>query len=307
MSDLGLVAGLALAVLGLLVVVLGAPARRRDLSDLTDVFDYVDLPDAVDEYQARLSRPFYSRVVGGLVGGLGRPIVHFLPGHYLASTQRRLNQAGMGTSRSASEQVLSQMLLGVVLFVVGMVLGLAAGWVAPNVLAVAVLLGAMGFMWPSVRLARQVRQRSEAILDDLPDTLDLLAISVEAGLGFEGAVEVVREHFVSALADEFTLMLGEMQLGLSRREALENMRNRTDVAALSTFIQAMIQADALGMPVGRVLKTQAMEMRSQRRQWAREKAAKLPVKILLPLVLFIFPPIMIVVLGPAVLSFRNFG
>jgi len=137
------------------------------------------------------------------------------------------------------------------------------------------------------------------ILRDLPDTLDLLAISVEAGMGFEGALEVVCQNFTSPLADEFSRTLREMELGLPRRDAFQNLKRRTEVPELSNFVLALLQADALGIPIGRVLKTQAAEMRNKRRQWAREKAGKLPVKIMFPLVCFIFPAILVIVLGPA--------
>jgi tight adherence protein C len=109
----------------------------------------------------------------------------------------------------------------------------------------------------------------------------------------------VCEHFESPRAEEFSRTLKEMELGLPRREALQNLKRRTEVPELSNFVLALTQADALGMPIGRVLKTQAGKMRLKRRQWAREKAAKLPVKIMFPLVLFIFPPLFVVVLGPA--------
>ena len=110
------------------------------------------------------------------------------------------------------------------------------------------------------------------------------------------------QHFDSPLADEFARTLREMELGLPRREALQNLKQRTEVPELSNFVLTLIQADALGMPIGRVLKTQAAEMRLKRRPWAREKAAKLPVKILFPLVLFIFPAMFVVLLGPAAIS-----
>jgi tight adherence protein C len=156
-----------------------------------------------------------------------------------------------------------------------------------------------GAQLPRSWLERQVEDRKDAIRRDLPDTLDLLAISVEAGLGFEGALGVVCENFQSPLAEEFARTLREMELGLPRREALHNLKRRTEVPELSNFVLTLTQADALGMPVGRVLKGAAEEMRSKRRQWAREKASKLPVKILFPLVLFIFPSIFVVLLGPA--------
>ncbi|MGH9189023.1 MAG: type II secretion system F family protein, partial [Acidimicrobiales bacterium] len=127
-----------------------------------------------------------------------------------------------------------------------------------------------------------------------------LAISVEAGMGFEGALAIVCSHFQSPLADEFARTLREMELGLPRKDAFGNLKRRTQVPELSNLVLALLQADALGIPIGRVLKTQATEMRAKRRQWAREKAAKLPVKMLIPLVLFVFPSIMVVILGPAV-------
>ena len=130
----------------------------------------------------------------------------------------------------------------------------------------------------------------------------LLAISVEAGVGFEGALEIVCNNFESPLAFEFSRTLKEMELGLPRREALQNLKRRTEVPELSNFVLALVQADALGMPIGRVLHTQAEEMRIKRRQWARAKAGKLPVKILFPLVMCVFPAVMVVVLGPAVAS-----
>ena len=110
---------------------------------------------------------------------------------------------------------------------------------------------------------------------------------------------MVCDNFDSPLADEFSRTLREMELGLPRREALQNLKKRTEVPELSNFVLTLTQADALGMPIGRVLKTQADEMRMKRQAWAREKAAKLPVKILFPLVLFIFPAIFVVLLGPA--------
>jgi tight adherence protein C len=187
--------------------------------------------------------------------------------------------------------------------VIGFLLGawiVGAGMVGGGTgLLMLVLLPVLGAQAPRSWLDRKVQERKDSIRRDLPDTLDLLAISVEAGMGFEGALGVVCENFDSPLADEFARTLREMELGLPRREALQNLRKRTEVPELSNFVLTLTQADALGMPVGRVLKTSATEMRSKRQQWAREKAAKLPVKILFPLILFIFPAIFVVLLGPA--------
>ena len=133
----------------------------------------------------------------------------------------------------------------------------------------------------------------------------MLAVAVEAGCGFDAALSIVCQHFDSPMADELRLALQGMELGMPRREVLQELKRRTDLDVVRTFVLALIQADALGIPVGRVLTSQATEIRSRRRAWAREKAAKLPVKIMFPLVLFIFPPIMAIVIGPAVGSFGS--
>ena len=136
--------------------------------------------------------------------------------------------------------------------------------------------------------------------NDLPDLLDLMTISVAAGLGLEQAMQVSCARFESPVCHELRLTLREMELGLSRHDALENMKLRTDIDDLVTFAVVLSQADALGLPIGRVLQAQADEMRDKRRQRAREKAAKVPVKILFPLALCFLPAIMIIVLGPIV-------
>ena len=184
----------------------------------------------------------------------------------------------------------------------GLLVGKASGYEGFGMIRLVVLLGVMGLFGPAAWLRRKQDERQASIKRDLPDVLDLLAISVEAGVGFEGAVEVVTRHFDSPLATEFTRTLQEMELGLPRRDALQNLKRRTEVAELSNFVLILVQADALGMPIGRVLRTQAVEMRLKRRQWAREKAAKLPVKILMPLTLFILPALFVVILGPAAMS-----
>ena len=257
--------------------------------------------EALGEFQQKLAQPFVVRALrplGGVLSQVGR----LTPSNYLDEVHRKLLHAGLSASLRAEELVTAQVLttaLGLVLAILWVTLGHPAARF--TVLAL-VLLPFMGAIAPHAWLNRKVAERKEAILKDLPDTLDLLAISVEAGMGFEGALDVVCTHFSSPLADEFSRTLREMELGLSRRDALQNLKRRTEVPDLSNFVLAMTQADALGMPIGRVLKTQAAEMRLKRRQWARERAGKLPVKILFPLVMLIFPAILVVILGPAVAS-----
>jgi tight adherence protein C len=258
----------------------------------------------VDEYERKLSEPFVMRVMhplGQLFGG----VTKLTPKNYVENIHKKLLHAGLANSIRAEELVVGQVAL-TGLLTLGALLWAVLGGASPRMaLLVVLLLPAIGVLLPSAWLSRKVDERQHAILKDLPDTLDLLAISVEAGMGFEGAIDIVCQHFSSPLAEEFHRTLREMELGLPRRDAFQNLKRRTEVPELSNFVLAIMQADALGIPIGRVLRTQATEMRAKRRQWARERAAKLPVKMLIPLVLFIFPAIMIVVLGPAASGFAH--
>lgn len=135
----------------------------------------------------------------------------------------------------------------------------------------------------------------------MPNTLDMLTISVEAGMGFDLALSRVASNMKGALRDEFNKMLQEISIGFSRKDAFKNLINRTDVPDLNVFIMAMIQADIFGVSVGNVLRIQASEMRTRRRQEAEERGVKAPVKLVFPLILCIFPTLMTVILGPAII------
>jgi tight adherence protein C len=288
-----------LAIAGATAVAVGL-TRARPAGDVGKYLQ--DLDENVtftDEFERKLQDPFIVRVVRPLGAGLAGSVGRLTPRNYLDQTHRKLLLAGLTGTMRAEEFVVGQLAataactLGAVMYVA---LGNPSARVALLLLIMAPLIG---LLLPASWLARKVRERQGAILKDLPDTLDLLAISVEAGMGFEGAISIVTQHFNSPLAEEFARTLHEMELGLPRRDAFHNLKRRTDVPELSNLVLALLQADALGIPIGRVLKTQAGEMRMKRRQWAREKAAKLPVKMLFPLILFVFPAIMIVILGPA--------
>ena len=289
-----------LALAGGSVVVVAALTRTRVSTGVVDYLNDLDSDALVtDEFQQKLSEPFLRRVVAPLGVGTFRHIASFTPANYLDGVHKKLLHAGLSSSIRAEEFVTAQVLstgFGLVAAIAWATLGSPPQRYGVLALTMLPLIGAGA---PNAWLNRKVEERKSAIRKDLPDVLDLLAISVEAGIGFEGAMDVVTKHFTSPLAEEMSRTLKEMQLGLPRREALQNLKRRTEVPELSNFVLALTQADALGMPIGRVLKTQASEMRVKRRQWAREKAGKLPVKILVPLVVFIFPAVLVIILGPA--------
>jgi tight adherence protein C len=294
--------------LGIALVLYGI-TQRTAAPALDDAEEYLRSLEAdgeeTDEFQLLLSQPFLSRVVRPIAGGILSLFENVLPRNYRERIHTSLVHAGISGQYRAEEIITFQVLGGIIGFVLG-AWTVGAGVVEGGTgLLILVLLPVAGIYAPKSWLDRKVEDRKDAIRRDLPDTLDLLAISVEAGMGFEGAMGVVCENFTSPLADEFARTLREMELGLPRREALQNLRKRTEVPELSNFVLTLTQADALGMPIGRVLKTSAGEMRLKRQQWAREKAAKLPVKILFPLILFIFPAIFVVLLGPAASDIRG--
>jgi tight adherence protein C len=298
-----LVLTMTLAVAGAVVVAVGlAWSRRPALGGVAEYLRDVDgAPGGVvDQYQRQLAEPFFVRVVRPFMGSMHDAVDRLTPRNYLQTTHRNLQLAGLTSTMRAQEFVVAQVIGTALLTLAALAYSLFGGPSARTALLVLILAPVVGLLLPPAWLARKVRERQDAIRRDLPDTLDLLAISVEAGMAFEGALAVVCSHFNSPLADEFARTLREMELGLPRKDAFTNLKHRTEVTELSNLVLALLQADGLGIPVGRVLKTQASEMRLRRRQWAREKAGKLPVKMLVPLVLFVFPAIMVVILGPAV-------
>ena len=303
--DMKLVLTVVVSLGGLAAVAAGV--SRRSLA--TDPTAYIhdlemgSLPDGgTDAYSSRMRLPFLSRVMRPLGAGFVDRDTSLTPGNYVASVHRQLLLAGLSASIRAEEFITAQAIATAAGLTVGVLGATLFSLSTSKATLVLVLFPAIGGLVPASWLKRKCQERQDAILNDLPDVVDLLAISVEAGVGFEGALEIVCAHFDSPLAEELSRTLKEMELGLPRREALQNLKRRTDVPDLSNFVLALTQADALGMPIGRILHTQAKEMRNKRRARAREKAAKLPVKILFPLIVFIFPAVLIVILGPAMAS-----
>ena len=291
----------ALAICGAGVVVSTLVRGRHVAPDFGEFFEGIDY---ASEREERLAQPMVPRLLGGMARGFVSRIERLAPATYLAKLEHQLAQAGLLRKRRAGEQLAIQIAAAVGAAL--LVPLLPAGTPVSGGIAW-LLFPAMGFMAPAARLKGAIKAREEAIFKDLPDIVDMLAIAVEAGSGFESALAIVCQNFKSPLTDELGTALHEMELGLPRKAALQELRDRVDIDVVRTLVLALLQADALGIPIGRVLKAQANEVRARRRAWAREKAAKLPIKIMFPLVLFIFPPIMGLVLAPAVLSFGKLG
>lgn len=296
-------AALAMALAGAVIV-----SRRERRTTAVGLAELLGV-GAAAEVEITLAEPvegsFGSRVVRPMVSGVARRIGLLTPRGHLHAVQQKLVRAGL-TGRVRAEEVVAAEVAAVI---GGALLALAyvvTGDPAPRVtLGMFVLLPICGLFAVQSWLARAVTERRSAIQRDLPEVLDLLSLSVQAGLGFEAAMALVADRLPSPLSAELGATLRDMDVGRTRQEAFANLKRRTDVPALNGFVSAIIQADALGVPIGRVLSTQAAEMRLRRRQWAREQAAKLPVKVLFPTLVFVFPAMFVVILGPAIGPLRD--
>lgn len=260
-----------------------------------------------NERDQQMLDPLKDRALVPFLEGMTSLGQRFTPVGYVEKVRQKFVYAGM-PEQSAVDRfmairvgtVVIAVLAFLLLFVFNL-LGLS-GMLRLAVPGVFILLALMG---PDAWLNRKVEERQHEMQVGLPDVLDLLVISVEAGLGFEQALDRVIDSVPGPLTEEFSRMLGEVRAGAARADALRAMDERCNVPELRSFIMAIIQADTFGVSIGRVLRSQAEEMRIKRRQLAQERAQKAPVKMLIPMVFCIFPALFVIVLGPAILNIRE--
>lgn len=293
---------LALAVVaaGLALVAAAAVQRRRSVDLATLLVDDTGWSDdgAISGWDAELERPLVERLLSPAAERLSGAVRAALPSEHLARVRRKLMQAGLTDRLRAEEYVTLQVLVAGT----GVVLAVFTFEPTPRSAALSLLLVIVALLGPRALLDNRRNDRVERIQRELPDTIDLLAVCVEAGQGLEGAMQTVTARGEGVLATELRHTLRELELGVTRRGALTHLRDRVDVPDVSTLVAALIQADTLGTPVGDVLHDQAIEQRRRRRQQVREQAAKLPVKMLFPLTFFVLPALFVVVLGPAAMT-----
>lgn len=264
------------------------------------------LDQAPEILKSELERPFSERVIAPLgerLVGLGRRIVRADTAERL---RHKLDVAGNPSGWTVERIIGLKALAGGLLGLMGFFYALAGGMSASTLLLVVSGGAVLGFLLPNILLNNAGQKREKLMQNALPDAIDLLTISVEAGLGFDAAVARVAKNTEGPLAQEFSRLLQEMQLGIGRMEAMRAMGERTTLTDLKSFCLSMVQADQLGIPIGRVLRIQSKEMRTKRRQRAEEKAQKVPVKILFPLIFFILPCMFIVIMGPVAIQMIDF-
>ena len=290
---IGLMVGLALFAL-----LSAAEEKAVVRASLRQLEDY----EVESVREKELLAPLRERAVAPIITGLTNLGQRLTPKGYLDSTRAKLVSAGTGDQASV-DRFLAIRVVTIVLAPIAAYLT----WKYVPVSGIGRLLatliaGAIFVMGPDSILDRKVQDRQFEIRRRLPDVMDLLVISVEAGLGFEQALDRTVASVPGPLTEEFSRMLGEVRAGSTRADAMRALDARTNVPEIRSFVLAILQADTFGVSIGRVLRAQADEMRIKRRQLAQERAAKAPVKMLIPMVFCIFPALFVVVLGPAAIN-----
>jgi tight adherence protein C len=292
--------GASAAVLLVLMTVSSAGEDRRDVRAALLTLEGYQVSSNVREQE--MLQSLQERVLRPGVARLARFSGRFTPAGYANTVRHNLTLAGSPAALDADRFL--------ALKVIGAVSMPFWAWISFSFLAlggfygtiVTLLMSGASFAGPDVYVRRRIDDRQHEIAVRLPDVLDLLVISVEAGLGFEQALDRTTEAVPGALADEFRRMLQQTRVGVARADALRAMDERTGVPELRSFILAMLQADTFGISISRLLRAQADEMRVRRRQRAQEAAQKAPVKMLIPLIFCIFPSLFVVILGPAAIN-----
>ena len=288
----------AAVALALFAVLSQAEEKAVVRSSLRQLDDY----EVESVREKELLAPITERAVAPLLAGLTSLGKRFTPVGYSDQVRTKLISAGKGDQDSLDRYLA----IRVVTVVAAPVAAYFAYKYAPvegmgRILLVGLTL-AVFLVGPDAILSRKVEERQYAIRTRLPDVMDLLVISVEAGLGFEQALDRTVAAVPGPLTEEFSRMLGEVRAGASRADAMRALDARTNVPEIRSFVLAILQADTFGVSIGRVLRAQADEMRIKRRQLAQERAQKAPVKMLIPMVFCIFPALFVIVLGPAAMN-----
>ncbi len=288
------------ALLSLLLVIMGIyriTTGRVDPRDRLDRFS--SRRQTLEEVE--LAQPFSERIIKPMVSALSELIAKRRPAAAAAELEHKLAQAGTPQGLSPADFVAVKFLLAITLGLVAglLLLRFTALWQA---LLAATVGGIIGYIAPEFWLTNVMKKRQRLITRQLPDALDLLTISVEAGLGFDSALSKVAQKWSNELSHEFGRTLSEIRMGKTRREALRDLSWRTGVPDLDAVVGAVVQSDQLGIAISKVLRVQSDQMRTVRRQRAEELAHQAPIKMTIPLVFLIFPAMLIVLLGPAALQ-----
>jgi tight adherence protein C len=295
---------LVLLVAAILIFLGIRQSRQPDaLEERLEQFGTLERPPSLEEIE--MSQPFSERILLPVLRAIAQFVSRFTPRQSMESVQHQLDLAGNPYNWGPMEYLGVRGVVFVLFAAIAGLLFFAARLPSSQKLLVTGLSLVAGLGMPILWLKTKISRRQRSIIKSLPDALDLLTICVEAGLGFDAAMSKVAEKWEDELSVAFMRVIHEIQLGKLRREALRDMADRMEVPDVSTFVAAIIQADQLGVSIARVLRIQSDQMRVRRRQRAEEQARAATLKILPPVVFLIFPAILVVLLGPAIITFKN--
>ena len=255
-----------------------------------------------DQTETELDRSFADRIIRPGLNLIGKLLTKSMPEARLRRMDNALANADGMWNLTAASMLGMQVIFGVLAFVASIFLLLQALGDPVQSTIGAILVGGFGFRYPQLKLARRTKARQRLILKELPNALDIIVVSIEAGLSLDAAFQQVAENFPGPIGHDFGVVLKQIRLGRPRREALRDLSEKANVAELSVLIDAILQSDQLGGSMANTLRVQAEEVRRKRRQRAEELGAKAPLKILFPMVGCIFPNIFLILLGPAALT-----
>lgn len=287
-----------LAFFGVLLVVLGVAGNSRPRPMEQRLREFAPRPRSLEELE--FEQPISERFFRPLLQQLARLVARNTPTNVMENAQKRLLYAGTPNNLTVADFMGIKGLAATLLAGLGLVIGFLGNAGFLTIVLFVVTLGTVGFLLPDFWLGSRVRQRRRSLLRAMPDAIDLLSISVEAGLGFDAALNRLVEKTQNELTYEFGRVIAEMRIGVPRREALRALAERTGIQELGIFVTAIIQAEQLGASISNVLRVQSAEMRVRRRQRAEVLAHQAPIKMLFPMAFLIFPPMFVVILGPSI-------
>ncbi len=259
----------------------------------------------VDIREMELQNSFADRAIRPLLGKITRLVNKLLPGTMLSNLEPKISRAGNPGGLTAEEFLAVKLVTTVGFILLASLISISRGGLDLFTLALLALGVVGGWLLPDFYLQNLASKRLQEIDRSMPDVLDLLTVSIEAGYSWDGALQKLIQKKKGPLSSEFRRVLQEAKMGKPRRDALRTMAERVNVPSLTTFVAAVVQADQLGLSLGEVLRTQSDQIRQKRRQEIEEEAMKTPIKILIPLVFFVFPAIFIVLLGPALVQIMD--
>ncbi len=269
---------------------------------ITQRLNYIKNQATDNMPEDELSTSFKERVVKPVLEGAGKAVLRLAPKEMIASLENKIIMAGKPYHWGVKNWLGIQAFMILGLPVLILLFYIQFRMDASSLLLIICASVIIGMLFPNMMLNSKIRKRQSEVTRSLPDIMDLLTVSVEAGLTFDSALAKVAEKMPGSLAREFETVLQEIKVGKTKKEALYQMADRIGVQDLRSFVSAIVQADQLGVSLGRVLRLQAEQIRQNRKQRISEKAMKAPIKMLIPMVVFIFPTIFIVLLGPVVIN-----